>query len=68
MLHEESLLNEISELEKERKRDAKVSEELQSYGKSAIYSCENEIADWTERYHEELDRRQQEINQLQVCL
>ncbi|XP_058799313.1 dynein regulatory complex protein 9 [Phymastichus coffea] len=67
-VHEESVLNEIKELEIERKRDAKVSEELQSYGKSAIYSCENEIASWTERYHEELEKRQQEINQLQESI
>ena len=65
-LEEKSLFEKIAELEKARVADRIVSKELQSYGESVIKNCEDEIAAWSKRYNEELERRQQEATDLQV--
>ncbi|XP_032452821.1 uncharacterized protein LOC103318122 isoform X1 [Nasonia vitripennis] len=64
-IRERSLLDEIKELEKTMKIDIRVSEALQTYGKSVINHCEEEIIVWSDRYNEELERRQQETIELQ---
>ncbi|XP_011504448.1 PREDICTED: IQ domain-containing protein D-like [Ceratosolen solmsi marchali] len=61
-LQEEEVRNEIKKLEKARAIDAKVSDELRIYGQSVINAYENDIVDWTNRYNNEMERRQIEIN------
>lgn len=68
LIRERSLLDEIEELEKTMRIDAKVSEALQTYGRSVINHCEEEIDVWSNRYNEELERRQQETTELQVFI
>ena len=63
---ERIILDEIKEVEKARKAEAKVSKELQSYVKAAINDMEQQISSWRERYNNELETRTQETTDLEV--
>lgn len=56
----------MREVEKNRKTEARVSKELQAYGRFAISNCEDDILAWSNRYNDELERRLQETTELQV--
>ncbi|KAJ8670106.1 hypothetical protein QAD02_001365 [Eretmocerus hayati] len=64
-LEEESILEEIESLERERVNDAKVSEEVRAFCNATIKHCEAEILAWTNRFNDEMERRQQESTELQ---
>lgn len=65
-MEEKALLVKIKELQKFRKTETKVNNELQAYLTHAINNAEAEILAWTARYNDEMEKRQLEMTDLKV--
>lgn len=65
-MEEQTILDELNELQKFRKTETKVNKELHAYLTQTINNAEVEILAWSSRYNDEMEKRQQEMTDLKV--
>ncbi|XP_047353821.1 dynein regulatory complex protein 10-like isoform X3 [Vespa velutina] len=67
---EQNLLNEIDEYRKKQIVEKIVTEKICAYYQESIKDMENEMLTWSNRYDDEIEQRQRDINDLKVffCL
>ncbi|KAI4479935.1 hypothetical protein M0804_010674 [Polistes exclamans] len=65
-VEEQDLLNELNEYRKEQSLEEIVIRKLSAYYEENIKDMEDEMFAWTNRYNNEIERRQREIDDLKV--
>lgn len=63
---EQDLLNEIDEYQKKQIMEQIVTNEIYAYYQENIKNMENEMLAWTNRYDQEMEQRQRDIDDLKV--
>lgn len=67
-LQKTDTFNKLSEYSKEYSAEQVISAEVNTYLEADIKEKEDQIIMWTKKYNEELVQRQQEIDELRVCI
>lgn len=67
-LQKTEMLNKLSDYSKEYSAEQVISAEVSAYLEADIKKKEDQIVMWTDKYNEELIQRQQEIDELSVCM
>lgn len=65
-LHRKDMLNNLSEYSKKYNAEQIISAELSTYLEVDIKEKEEQIEMWTQKYNEEIVKRQQEIDEFKV--